>query len=60
MRQYFDQLWCLGRRNNTAYLRFYPNPGFMIPWFGGKRLRWSKFYGWAITKPPTPGNPRGL
>lgn len=56
----WNKLWCIGRRSNVAYLRFYPNPGFMIPWKNGKRLRWSKFYGLKITKAPTPTNPRGL
>ena len=56
----FDQVWVLGRHSTVAYLRFYPNPGFMVPWPGNRRLRWSKFYGFAITKAPTPTNPRGL
>jgi len=56
----WNKIWCIGRRSDTAYIRFYPNPGFMIPWFGNKRLRYSKFYGWKITKAPTIGNPRGL
>jgi hypothetical protein len=55
-----NQMWVIGRRSDTAYLRFFPNPGFMIPWPGGKRLRWSVFYGLKITNPPTLGNPRGL
>ena len=39
-----DSLWCVGRRSKTAYIRFYPNPGFMFPW--GKRfVKWSVFYG---------------
>jgi len=60
LRIYLNQLWIIGRRSNTAYLRFYPNPGFMIPWPGSKRLRWSKAYGLTFTNPPTPGNPKGL
>jgi hypothetical protein len=48
MKNWFDQLWVIGRRSALAYLRFYPNPGFMIPWFGARRLIWSKFYGWRI------------
>lgn len=55
-----DALWIIGRRSDVAYLRFYPNPGFMIPWPNNKRLRYSKFYGFTITNPPTPGNPKGL
>ena len=54
-----DRMWVIGRRSTVAYLRLYPNFGFMLPWFGGKRLRYSKFYGWAVTKPPTAGNPTG-
>lgn len=56
----WNRLYCLGRRSTWAYLRFYPNVGFMLPWPGGKRLRWSVFYGFAVTKAPVPGNPRGL
>lgn len=54
-----NQLWVIGRRSNYAYLRLYPNPGFMLPWFG-KRIRWSKFYGFTLTNPPSQGNPKGL
>lgn len=57
---YFNQLWCIGRRSNLAYIRFYPNPGFMIPIGRNKRFRWSKFYGAKVTKAPTPENPKGL
>jgi hypothetical protein len=60
MRNWLDRLWCIGRRSNVAYVRFYPNPGFMLPLIPGKRLRWSKHYGWKVTKSPVPGNPRGL
>lgn len=55
-----NQLWVLGRRSKIAYLRFYPNPGFMFPIGPNKRVRYSKFYGWKITKAPTKDNPRGL
>lgn len=55
-----NKLWALGRRSTLYYIRFYPNPGFMIPWFNGKRFRWSKFYGASITKAPTNDNPKGL
>jgi hypothetical protein len=55
-----DRLICLGRRSNVYYIRFYPNPGFMAPWFHGKRIRWSKFYGWSVTKAPIEGNPKGV
>lgn len=54
------KLRAIGRQSRVAYLRFTPNPGFMVPLWPGKRLRWSRFYGWKVTKPPTPGNPRGL
>ena len=59
-RNWADQLWVIGRHSTVAYVRFYPNPGVMLPWFTGRRLRWSWFYGWALTKAPVPGNPRGL
>ncbi len=49
---WLDQLWAIGRRSNVAYIRFYPNPGFMLPLPGGKRLRWSIFYGARITRAP--------
>lgn len=45
-----DRLWAIGRKSKVAYLRFYPNPGFMLPWFGGKKLKWSKHYGWTVKK----------
>lgn len=57
MMNWLNQLWCLGRRSTVAYLRFYPNPGFMIPWPGGRRLRGSWFYGLSVR--PAAGNPRG-
>jgi len=45
VRTWADALWVIGRRSETAYIRFYPNPGFMLPWFGGQRLLWSRFDG---------------
>ena len=45
-----NRLWVIGRKSAFAYLRFYPNPGFMIPWTQGRRLVWSKFYGLKIRK----------
>ena len=33
----WNKVWALGRKSKIWYLRIYPNPGFMIPWFGGKR-----------------------
>jgi hypothetical protein len=55
-----NRLWVIGRRSKIAYVRFYPNPGFMLPLWKNKRVRYSKFYGWKITKAPTDSNPRGL
>ena len=45
---YWNQLWVIGRKSEKMYVRFYPNPGFMIPWFKGKTLKYSKFYGWSL------------
>ena len=59
MRQLFDRIWVLGRRSTVAYLRLYPNPGWMIPVGVDRRLRWSKFYGFQWTRAPKPGNPKG-
>lgn len=56
---WINRLWVIGRYSKIAYFRLYPNPGFMIP-FGKKRIRYSKFYGWKVTKAPTPTNPKGL
>jgi hypothetical protein len=42
----FNRVWAVGRRSDKAYIRFYPNPGFMFPWFGGRRIVWSQFDGW--------------
>jgi hypothetical protein len=53
----FNKVWILGRRSELAYLRFYPNPGFMIPWVRVRRykgalemsvvrLLWNKHDGW--------------
>ena len=42
----FNRVIALGRRSTRAYLRFYPNPGFMLPWFGGRQLLWSRSDGW--------------
>jgi hypothetical protein len=55
-----NRLWALGRRSKVAYLRFYPNPGFMLPCGLDKRIRWSWSEGWRLTKAPTPKNPKGL
>lgn len=51
---WFNQLWIINRRGTRFYIRLYPNPGFMVPWFGGQNLKWSKFYGWKFS--PGPGN----
>lgn len=45
-----NKLWVIGRNSKTFYLRFYPNPGFMLPWTKGRILKWSKFYGWSLKK----------
>lgn len=55
----WNRVWVLGRRSEFAYVRVWPNPGFMVPIWPGKRLRWSRFYGGRVTKPPAPGNPKG-
>lgn len=44
----WNRLYALGRHSTRWYVRFYPNVGFMIPWTRGRRLRWSKYYGWTV------------
>jgi hypothetical protein len=60
IQQRVDRLWVLGRRSTVAYVRLYPNFGFMLPIGRNRRLRWSRFYGWAITQAPRLGNPKGV
>jgi len=43
----WNKVWCLG---STNYIRLYPNPGFSIPFFFNKRIKWSKFYGWKVER----------
>lgn len=42
-----DRLMAIGRQSERAYVRFYPNPGFMLPW-GSKRLVWSWHKGFVM------------
>lgn len=46
LRRRLDRVWALGRRSERMYLRFYPNPGFMVPWFKGRQLLWNRHDGW--------------
>lgn len=41
------RIWELGDR---TYIRFAPNFGFGIPWFGGKRIRFARHHGLQLVK----------
>jgi hypothetical protein len=47
-RIWMNAAWILGRRSETAYVRVYPNPGLMFPWFGGRRVVYSRSRGWFV------------
>ena len=49
MRAFLDRVWVIGRRSERAYLRFYPNPGFMVRAFG-REFKGSRFYGWSVKR----------
>lgn len=39
MFQRFNRLIAI-QFSRTIYIRFYPNAGFQLPWFGGKVIHW--------------------
>jgi hypothetical protein len=53
----FNRLYAIGRRSELAYVRFYPNPGFMIPWARGRRFVWSWHKGHIIRRVGTRSQP---
>lgn len=45
----WNKLWIIGNNSKWYYIRFYPNPGFMIRFFG-RRYKWSKHWGFKKEK----------
>lgn len=46
-----------GRRSELFYVRFYPNPGFMVPLPRGRQLVWTNFDGLFTRKRGTRTRP---
>jgi len=42
----WDRLWAINRRGTRFYIRFYPNPGFMVRIWKWE-IKWSRHYGWS-------------
>jgi len=47
----------LGRRSEYVYVRFYPNPGFMLPIWGRRQLVFTNFDGLFTRKRGTRTRP---